>query len=282
MGKHPEAFTPLHGAMIHAGERAGFLEDVLTNLSEFLDRQDELRSKVRGALIYPMILTIFGIVAVVIMLTIFVPRFQKFFAGIDQPAPTRMLFAASTVLVGYWPLVLGVLALLVVGIVALLRSEAGRLAWSRLQLKLPLLGALFRLVGISRFCRILGTMIHNGVPILQALAISKDATGNAMLADNVESAAESVRHGEPLAEPLRTGGLFPDEVLEMISVAEESNQLEKVLVQIADTIDRRTSRQMDQLVRLIEPLILVVIAGVVGLIAVGLLYPIFTMADKLK
>ena len=280
--KHPEAFPHLHAAMIRAGEKAGFLEEVLANMSAFLDRQDDLRGKVRGALIYPAVLTVFGLVAVTVMLTVFVPKFEKFFSSIDLPIPTKILFAASSVLLDHWAALIGVVAMAVVGIVAALRSQAGRAIWSRWQLSMPVLGKLMRIVSISRFCRILGTMLHNGVPILQSLAISKDATGNDLMAANIEQAAESVRAGEPLAEPLRSGGLFPEEILEMIAVAEESNQLEKVLVQIADTVDRRTSRQMDQVVKLIEPIILVVIAGVIGFIAVGLLYPIFTMTDKLR
>jgi type II secretory pathway component PulF len=281
VAERPDSFAPLHAAMIRAGEEAGFLEDVLTNLAGFMDRQDDLRSKVRGAMIYPAILCVVGVVLVVVMLVYFVPEFQKFFRGISQPWPTRMLFTASSMIRGHWPLLLTGLAAAIFGIGAGIRSEAGHRVWARWQLAIPILGRLFRTVGIARFCRILGTMLHNGVPILQALAISKDATGNPVLAGHVEAAADSVRHGEPLAEPLKASGLFPVEILEMIAVAEESNQLEKVLVQIADTVDRRTSRQLDQAVRLVEPLILVVIAGAVGLIAVGLLYPIFTMAKNL-
>lgn len=279
---YPEAFSHLHAAMIRAGEKAGFLEEVLANLGAFMERQDDLRSKVRGALIYPTILTICGSIAVLVMLTVFVPKFDKFFSSMVLPLPTRILFAASNVLLNHWAVLVGVVSLLIVTTVIALRSDTGRVTWSRWQMTMPVLGKLFRIVGISRFCRILGTMLHNGVPILQALDISKDAAGNKMLADNIESAAESVRAGEPLAAPLKQGGLFPADIIEMISVAEESNQLEKVLVKIADTVDRRTSRQLDQVVSLIEPLILVLIAGVIGFIAMGLLYPIFTMTNKLS
>jgi general secretion pathway protein F/type IV pilus assembly protein PilC len=139
-----------------------------------------------------------------------------------------------------------------------------------------------RLVAITRFCRVLGMMLKNGVPVLQALAISKDATGSVVLADSIEKAAENVRAGETLAEPLKSSGFFPAEILEMIAVAEESNQLEKTLVQIADTVERRTSRQVDLAVRLIEPLILVALAGGVGFFGLALLYPIFSMAGAFK
>ena len=281
LANHPETFKSLHSAMVRAGEQAGFLEDVLANLSQFLDRQDDLRNKVRGSLVYPAVLTVLGTVAVLVMLTVFVPKFEKFFAGLDQPLPTEMLFAASNVLLNHWAMLAAGVFLAVVAVVGVLQSTGGRQAWERWQLKLPILGKLVRTVCISRFCRIFGTMLHNGVPILQALDISKDAAGNAVLADTIATAAKNVEAGETLSGPLQAGGLFPPEILEMIAVAEESNQLDKVLVQIADTVDRRTSRQLDQAVRLVEPLILVVIAGVIGFIAVGLLYPIFTMSDKL-
>ena len=280
VAQHREVFPPLHAAMIRAGEQAGFLEDVLTNLSEFLERQDELRSRVRGAMIYPLILAVFGVAAVTVILVYFVPKFRKFFADADLPLPTRILFATSDGL-RQWPVLVAVVVAVAAGVVAFRRSRAVRVAWARWQLRLPVLGRLLRTVCISRFCRILGTMLRNGVPILQALAISKNAAGNAMLAERIAEATDSVRAGQTLAEPLRGDGLFPPEILEMMAVAEESNQLEKVLVQIADTVDRRTERQLDVLVRLIEPLILVVIALVIGLVAVGLLYPIFTIADRL-
>lgn len=281
LANHPETFKSLHSAMVRAGERAGFLEDVLANLARFLDRQDDLRNKVRGSLIYPAVLVVLGTAAVLVMLIVFVPKFEKFFAGIDQPLPTQVLFAASNGIRNQWPMLIGGLMLTVVGITALFQSEGGRAAWEKWQLKLPVLGKLVRTVCVSRFCRILGTMLHNGVPILQALDISKDAAGNAVLAENIATAAESVEAGEALSAPLKAGGMFPPEILEMITVAEESNQLDKVLVQIADTVDRRTERQLDQAVRLVEPLILVIIAAIIGFIAVGLLYPIFTMTDRL-
>ena len=138
-----------------------------------------------------------------------------------------------------------------------------------------------RLLAITRFCRILGTLLANGVPLLQALKISKDATGSNILAGRIAEAADSVRDGKRLSDPLAKGGFIPEQILAMISVAEESNNLDKVLVQIADTVERRTNRQVDQAVRLVEPLILCVVAGGIGFLALGLLLPIFTMASAL-
>ncbi len=281
MGNHPKTFSDLHVAMVRAGERAGFLEDVLSNLSEFLERQDELRSKVRGSMVYPMILVTLGAAAMLFILVVLVPRFEPFFTGMALPAPTRVLFAASGLLVNHKWLLLGLVILIVIALRALLRSKWGRLKWEHLRLKLPGLGKVIRTVSITRFCRILGTMLANGVPILQALEISKDAAGSTLLAENIVAATDSVRAGEPLARPLGSSGLFPPEIIEMIAVAEESNQLERVLVQIADSIERRTNRQVDAAVRLIEPLILVVIAVVIGFVAIGLMYPIFMMSQTL-
>jgi general secretion pathway protein F len=149
------------------------------------------------------------------------------------------------------------------------------------QLKIPLAGRAIRMVAITRFCRVLGTMLNNGVPIIQALEISKDAAGNEQMAAAIAEATENVRAGEPLGEPLHRSGLFPVEIVEMIAVGEEANQLEKVLLQVADTVERRTTRQVDTAVRLIEPLMLMLMAGMIGFIALGLLYPIMSMAQSL-
>ena len=282
MAKHPQVFTPLHTAMIHAGETAGFLEEVLTNLSEFLDRQDDLRSKVRGAMIYPSVLASVAVIAVTIVLIFLVPQFKEFLSGIPLPLPSRILFAASDALRGQAMPVVAVAGLIVAAIWSALRSQQGRALWAIWQLKIPLAGTAIRMVAITRFCRVLGTMLANGITILQALEIARDATGNVLLAGAVDKAIEDVRAGESLAEQLRNSRLFPDEVTEMIAVGEESNQLEKVLLQIADTVERRTNRQVDAAVRLIEPLLLMMMAGVIGFIAVGLLYPIFTMAQTMR
>jgi general secretion pathway protein F/type IV pilus assembly protein PilC len=278
---HPETFSTLHIAMIQAGERASFLEDVLTSLAGFIERIDDLRGKVTGAMVYPALLMFMGTVIMIAALIFFVPRFEPLLEGIEKPLPTAILFGMSTILRYYWFAVAVVLTVLLIGAIAGLRSPVGRRLFEVWRLKIPVLGGAIRMVAISRFCRILGTMINNGVPLLQALAISKDATGSSLLAERIEEATESVRAGESLNEPLGKGGLFPPQVLSMIAVAEESNQLSKVLVQIADTVERRTHRQVDQAVRLVEPVILCVVAAAIGFLALGLLLPIFTLAGSL-
>lgn len=277
----PEVFPPLHTAMVHAGERGAFLEDVLRSLSVFLERLDELRSKVIGSMIYPALLAVIGSVVLTGALLFFVPKFEPLLGDAPKPLPTQIVFGLSTTLRQYWHILAMALAgvgLLVWGAIS---SEQGRRLWERWRLRLPLAGPALRLLAITRFCRILGTLLANGVPILQALAISKDATGSALMADLIAAAAENVRDGRDLTQPLREGGLFPEEILAMIRVAEESNKLDSVLLHIADTVERRTNRQVDQAVRLLEPVILCLVAGAIGFMALGLLLPIFTMASAL-
>lgn len=205
--------------------------------------------------------------------------FEPLLGDAPKPLPTELVFALSRTLRSAWYL----LALAAVGALAwgAFSSERGRRLFDERRLRVPVIGDALRLLAITRFCRILGTMLANGVPILQALAISRGATGSRVLAERITDAMENVRGGKPLTDPLRRGGYFPEQILAMIRVAKESNRLDKVLLTIADTVERRTNRQVDQAVRLLEPLILCLVALAIGFLALGLLLPIFTMASNL-
>jgi general secretion pathway protein F/type IV pilus assembly protein PilC len=277
----PEVFPPLHTSMVQAGERASFLEDVLRSLSEFLERLDELRAKVMGAMIYPALLSALGATVMAGALIFFVPKFEPLLAGAQKPLPTVLLFGASTILRSYWYIVALVLAGLVGGLVSALSKESSRRTLEIWQHRVPVVGTALKMLAITRFCRILGTMLANGVPMLGALKIAKDATGSRLLGEKIAIAAESIRDGKSLSGPLSQGGLFPDQIMAMITVAEESNKLDKVLLQIANTVERRTNQQVDQSVRLIEPVILCLVAAGIGFLALGLLLPIFTLAGSL-
>ena len=281
MAGHQDIFPTLHTVMVQAGERASFLDDVLESLSVFLERLDELQGKVLGALVYPSMLVLLGGSVMIGALVFFVPKFEPMLAGIDKPMPTEIVFLLSESVRRYWLIIAAGIGGLIAFFWSVLQSQAGKQAMERWRLKIPVAGTALRMVAITRFCRILGTMLANGVPILQALAISRDATGSALLAKNIDEAIENVRAGEPLTEPLKAGGMFPEQVIAMISVAEESNQMQKVLLQIADSVERRTNQQVDQAVRLIEPAILCLVAAGIGFLALGLLLPIFTMASSL-
>jgi general secretion pathway protein F len=277
----PDIFPILHTAMVQAGERAAFLDQVLRSLSIFLERLDDLRSKVLGAMIYPALLTVLGMGVMMGALIFFVPRFEPLLANARKPMPTEILFLLSKTVRGYWYVILIVLGVAVGLAWTNLKSRQGRRLIELWRLKIPVVGQALRLLAITRFCRILGTLLANGVPLLQALRISRDATGSTILAERIAVATEAVRDGRRLSEPLAAGGFIPEQILAMITVAEESNKLDKVLLQIADTVERRTNRQVDQVVRLVEPAILCVVAAGIGFLALGLLLPIFTLASTL-
>lgn len=277
----PEVFPPLQTAMVQAGERASFLQDVLQSMSDFLERLDELRSKVIGSLIYPMALTVIGGLVLVGALIFFVPKFESLLANTQMLLPTAIVFALSRALRSGWHLIAMTLFALTLLFWGAFKSETGKRMIERYRMKIPFIGNAMRMVAISRFCRILGTLLANGVPLIQSLAIAKDATGSAIMAEQIAKAIENVREGKSLSEPLRKGGIFPDQIMAMLATAEESNRLDKVLLNIADTVERRTNRQVDQAVRLIEPLVLCLIAAGIGFMAIGLLLPIFTMAGSL-
>ena len=278
MEKHPNAFSELDAAMIRAGERGGFLEDVLTRISSFVERQNELRNKVVGSLVYPAVLLGAGTLVVTFLMVFVVPKLGEHLREENYNILTHLVMGTCDVLANYfWALIIGVAAA-VFGVSAVFKTGWGKMVKARLQLKAPMVGPIYTMVSVCRFCRILGTMLSNGVPILQSLKVSKDSAGNPILADEIEKAAENVRKGEALSTPLERSGLFPVDVIDMIAVAEESNNLENVLIQIADTNETRTARTIDLAVRLIEPILLVVMAGMVLCIALALLLPILTMS----
>lgn len=279
MAKHPNAFAELHVSMIRAGEKGGFLEDVLARIAAFTERQDELRNKLLGAMMYPMLLMMVGTGVVIFLLLKVVPQVRQFLRG-ELPAMTQFVFGLCDVLRNHGVKIAGALVIAVILIMGVIRSEAGRLLFDRLKLRAPMIGPIITLVAICRFCRILGTLLHNGVPILQSLKVARDSAGNRILQEHIDAATESVRKGESLASPLGAARLFPLDIIDMIAVGEESNNLDNVLVTIADSYEARTARKIDLAVRLLEPILLVVMAVVVGTIAVALLLPILTMSGS--
>jgi len=280
MGRHPYAFPELHASMVRAGEKGGFLEDVLTRLADFVHRQDALRNKFIGAMIYPCVLLVGAVAAVTFIMTFVVPGIRGVLEGRPLPWATRVVFGVSDALRLHYVTILGVLVIVLLGVFGYFQSAGGKQMLARLKLRAPGFGKVYTMVALCRFCRVFGTLLANGIPILQSLKIAKDSTGNPILADAVERAAENVRHGEPLAAPLAASRVFPPVIVDMIAVAEESNTLDKVLVQIADTQEQRTAQQIDFVVRLLEPLLLLVMGVLIGFIAIALLLPILLMATS--
>lgn len=280
--QHPRAFSPLGVSMVTAGEEGSFLEDVLKRIAAFNEHQEELQSKVVGAMVYPVFLLGAGVVIVVWMLVQFVPKFAKIFTRMEEagqlPWATTTLLAISDLMQAYWWVLLIGLAGLVVMYVNWSQTPEGREKIDYFRLHSKGVGPIVRSLAIARFCRILGTLLANGVPILQSLRISKDASGNVVLARAIGDAADNVSSGKTLAQPLGSCGQFPDEVVEMIAVGEEANNLEQVLIDIADNMERRTNRQLELFVRLLEPAMLLVMAALVVFVIAALLLPVLQMS----
>ncbi len=278
MKQHERVFGDLAVSMVRAGEEGGFLEDVLKRIADFTEHQENLKSRVVGAMVYPFFLLGMGGVVVTLMLAFFVPKFQPIF---DDMARRGSLPWATTALMGLSDVVqsYGTLALIVLiaGGVALhrwMQTESGRLRIDEFRLKAPGLGPIVRSLAIARFCRILGTLLKNGVSLLPSLRIAKDATGNLVLSAAIGKAADSISSGRALAKPLASSKQFPDEVVEMISVGEEANNLEQVLIDVSDNMERQTQRLLELFVRMLEPVLLTLMAGIILFVVVALLLPI--------
>jgi general secretion pathway protein F len=283
---HPRIFSELAVSMVRAGEEGGFLEDVLKRIAQFTEQQEDMKGRVVGALAYPLFLVCVGGIVVTGLIVFMVPSFAPIFERLQEkgelPYATSVLMGLSAGLQKY-----GLWLLLPIGgaiwwFQKYAASEEGRFNLDKWRLNVPGAGGIFRSLAIARFCRILGTLLKNGVPILPSLRIAKDATGNRVLSVAVSSAADNISAGKSLAKPLAASGQFPMEVVEMISVGEEANNLEQVLLDISDGMERRTYRKLELFVRLLEPILLLVLAVMVLFLVVALLLPVFQSAGALS
>lgn len=276
MSRRPEVFPRVHTAMVRAGEKGGFLEAVLARLGQLVSAQAELRGKVVGNLIYPAVLVVFGTAVLGVVFGVFIPMFRTVFSKVQGGLPpvTRLVFALSDAVGKYGPVTLVVLAGAAVVAWRAWRRPATRRRMTEWRTRAPVVGPLVRALAAARFCRMLGTMMGNGVPMLAAMQISKEAAGNVLMEEAIEQASEAVRQGQPLAPPLLASGLFEEDVVEMIAVGESANNLDTVLIKIAETVETRIDRQLGVVVRLIEPLLLMLLAGVVVLVAMALVLPL--------
>lgn len=284
--RHPKIFSEMAVNMSRAGAEGGFLEDALSRVAAFTEQQAELKSRTVGALIYPAVLALIGSIVVTVLIVFFVPKFGQMFDQLramgELPAITDWLLWFSEFLRTYGIVLLVVAGIAFVFIRFQLQSDSGRRIADRLKIKLPLLGPVFLSLAVGRFCRVLGTLLRNGVPILKALDISRDASGNKVLSEAIAEAAENITSGESLSGPLGKSGHFPRNVTEMISVAEESNTLDDVLINISDGLEKQTVRRLDLMVKLIEPLMLMVMAGIILVVVVALLLPIMKMGNAMQ
>ncbi|MFO0827947.1 MAG: type II secretion system F family protein [Phycisphaerales bacterium] len=281
MARHPRIFPAVQVAMVRAGERGGFLEQVLARLGVFLVHQADVRAKVIGNLIYPVVLLVVGIGVVLAALILFVPKFKDYYKKVELPLPTKVLLAASDLLVSGWPIVLLAVAALVVAAIWAARDPRVRRRFAESVIKLPVVGPLLRGVAAARFARTLGTLIENGIPMIAAMQISRDAAGHPALADAIDSSIEAVRSGESLARPLGASGFLEEDVVEMIGVGESANNLAHVLLTVADSLETRIDRTLSVLIRLMEPALLLILAGLVFFIFIALIVPMMRLSSAL-
>lgn len=283
--RHPKVFSDIAINMTKAGGEGGFLDDALLRIGKFTEEQADLKSRTIGALAYPIMLASIGTIVITVLLVFFVPMFGEMFDMLRKkgamPWVTEALLAFSEWLKGYFFLMLAAIVGVVFSIYFYFSTEKGQRVRDIIKLKVPLFGPINQSLAVARFCRVLGTLLSNGVPILKSLTISSQSAGNKILAEAITNATENIKSGESLAPPLVKSGHFPKTVTEMIAVAEESNSLDTVLVDIAESLEKRTSQRLDLAVKMIEPMMLVLLSGIILFVVVALLMPIMNMTKAL-
>jgi type IV pilus assembly protein PilC len=285
MNKSPETFPRVYTAMVEAGETGGFLDVVLSQIADFQAREKEMRGKVLTALLYPAILLVLAVGVLIFLLVYFIPRFQTLFSGFNAALPllTQIIVGVSEVVRSYGLLVAVVVVIAVLLARSWIISPAGRRAWEGLVLRLPVIGHLVAQFAMSRFCRMLGTLLAAGVPLINGLNVARRSIGNQILVDAVSNSIDRVKEGKALGLSLaECRALFPGSVLEMISVAEESGKLDAELVRIANVTEGDLDRQLKTAVAMAEPLMLFFIAAFIGTIFIGMVIPIFTLQDHIR
>ena len=285
MSRSPKTFPRVYVAMVEAGETGGFLDVVLAQIADFQAREKEMHSKVMTALLYPTILLVLAIGVLVFLLVFFIPRFQTIFAGFGASLPllTQLIVSLSELLRSYGIVILLALVIGIYSFRTWLTSEQGRRVWEGAILKAPVVGPLVAQFAMSRFCRMLGTLLGAGVPLVNGLNVARRSIGNQILVDAVSNSIERVKEGKQLGASLgecRT--LFSGSILEMIAVAEESGRLDGELIRIANVTESDLDRQLKTAVALAEPLMLFAIAGFIGTIFIGMVIPIFSLQDHIK
>jgi general secretion pathway protein F len=278
---HPKIFSSLYVSMVAAGEASGTLEAVLARLAEFLEASAKLKSKVAGALAYPAFMLVMSFVILLVMMVVVVPKVTAIFESFDQALPwyTRMMIFFSDALVGYWWLVLGTIGGAVWYFRRWIATDEGRKRWDIFTLGVPLLGKLFTMVAVSRFSRTLATLLASGVPVLRAMEITRNVLGNTELMRVVDEARTSMREGEGLAKTLKQSGRFPPIVTHMIAIGERSGQLEEMLEHVASAYDQQVDARVQAITSLLEPMIIVVMGGMSGTIALSILMPLLQLNE---
>ncbi len=283
LGRHPRVFDKLYVNMVRAGEAGGVLDQVLTRLAEFREKAQRLQRRVLGAMIYPSVILIFATLIVTFVMIYIIPKFKEIFDdfGIDLPTMTYALINTAMFIKGHWYLVPAVPIGIFIVIKLIGMTNTGRFVIDLTKLRLPLLGVIIRKATLSRFTRTLGTLLASGVPILESLNIVKDAAGNAVVSNAIGRVHDSIREGESMAEPLAQSRVCDLMVVNMVEVGEETGELDRMLIRVADTYDEDVDAAVNGLVSIMEPLLIIAVAFVGGFIVISLFLPLIKLMTEM-
>ena len=281
LGKHPDVFPKVYVNMIRAGEAGGAIEEVLAHLTDYLVTSDDLRSYIIGAMIYPVLLSVVALVSITILTLFVVPRFVVIFEdiGVPLPLPMVILKGISTLFTNFWWLILAVCVVLGICFRRFRNSTSGRLKWDRWLLRTPLLGTVLRKVEVSRFSRSLGTLLHGGVPLLQAMTIVREIIGNQSISMAIEPIRTGIKKGEGIAQPMKQSAVFPPLAMHLIEVGEETGKLDNMLNQVAEVYDVEVRNSIKNLFAFFEPALIVLMGIIIGAIVISMLTAIFSIND---
>lgn len=284
MVKHPAVFNKLYVNMIRAAELGGILDVILDRLSGFLEYENEVRSKIKSAMMYPVLVLCFSQLMLFVLFSFVLPKFKDIFTGMNvkMPAMTAMLFGIGDFMSKYWWTILLMVGATIIGIKIYGKTPKGRYQMDFFKLKFPIVGELSLKMSVARFCRTFGTLINSGVPMMRSLEIVGETLGNAVLAEAVANTRISIREGQKLSLPLAQSGLFPSMVTHMIDVGEESGRLSEMLVKVGDFYDSEVEATVKGLTSMIEPMLIIFLGCVVGFIAISVMTPIFTIVNSVN
>ena|ERR671919_666899 len=282
--KHPKGFSDLYVNMVAAGEAGGILDTILVRLAEFLEKNDAIIRKVKGAMVYPGVILSVAAIAIAVLLIFVIPTFQSMFASVnlELPLPTKIVIGASDLLTGYWWLILGAMGFSLFALNRYYKTPAGHLQIDHFLLRFPVLGDVIRKSAVSRFTRTLGTLVSSGVSILDGLEITARTAGNMVIHNAVMQSRASIAGGETIAQPLAKSKVFPPMVISMIAVGEQTGNLDEMLSKIADFYDDEVDAAVSTLLSLMEPVMIVVLGVVVGGMVVAMYLPIFDMVNAVQ
>ncbi|MDI6771829.1 MAG: type II secretion system F family protein [bacterium] len=286
MARHPKAFSALYVNMVKAGETGGVLDEVLNRVATYLEKEQALRSKIKSAMVYPILLTTASLGGLFFMTIVILPQFESMFKELggsgELPLPTQMAMAFSVALRSYWYVIFAVAGVALYALRRYLATPGGRARYDRFKLKMPVVGELNRKIVIARFCRTLGTLVASGVPIMQSLEVVSKAIDNTVVGNAIDAVRTSIREGQTIAIPLQFSGVFPPMVVQMAKVGEETGALEQMLEKVADFYDVEIEAMVAGLTSLLEPILIIFMGVIVGAMVISLYMPIFQLATGVK